>query len=115
LEHVHSFESCSQVLAETSRLFAEPEGWFFRILNQTILRLIDEPDMFLGVNEAVLSPVLERASLAGIQGIAAIRLGDAEQLKAAAQELSDIRPETSEAFDENAEFAPDSNPDTDPP
>jgi hypothetical protein len=100
LEHIHSFENCSQILAETSNLFGEPEGWFFHVLNQTILRLIDEPDMFYGVSEGVPSPALEKVSLAGIQGIAAIQLEDAEQLNAAAKELSDIRPALPEALDD---------------
>jgi hypothetical protein len=47
LEHIHSFDSCSQVLAETAKLFSVvPEGWFFNLLNKTIQSVIDDPDMF---------------------------------------------------------------------
>jgi hypothetical protein len=87
LEHIHSFESCSGILAESSALFEEPDGWFFRKLHQAILRLIDEPDMFYGVSERCPSPVLDAISLAALHGIAAIELSDQRELQIASQEL----------------------------
>jgi hypothetical protein len=44
LEHIHSFENCSEILIETQKLSGEPDGWFFRKLHSAILALIDSPD-----------------------------------------------------------------------
>jgi hypothetical protein len=51
LEHIHSYENCSQILVETYNRFGESEGWFFQKLHQLILSLIDDPDTFYGVSE----------------------------------------------------------------
>jgi hypothetical protein len=88
LEHIHSFEQCSQVLIETANLFNERDGWFFHLLNGTIRSVIDDQDTFYGVCESAPSPVLEAISLAALHGIAAIELGDEAELKKAAQELN---------------------------
>ncbi|HTS48193.1 MAG TPA: hypothetical protein VMH05_09630 [Bryobacteraceae bacterium] len=88
MEHIHNFENCSQVLAETCKLFGEPEGWFFRQLHQSILSLIDDSDAFYGVNEANPSPVLDAIALAAVHGIGAIELGDQKELQLAAKELA---------------------------
>ena len=89
LEHIHSYEHCSLILSETARLFNERDGWFFHLLNKTIRSVIDDQDTFYGVGDSVPSPVLESISLAALHGIAAIELGDAAELKKAAQELTD--------------------------
>lgn len=90
LEHIHSFENCSQILSETYTLFEEPKGWFFRRRHQIIVSLIDHPDMFYGVSETNPSPVLDAIALAAIHGIAAIELGDEAELQASARDLSSI-------------------------
>ncbi len=84
LEHIHSFENCSEIIVETHRLMGEPHGWFFHKLHSTLLSLIDEPDTFYGVNEANPSPVLEEIAIAAQRGLAAIELSDNEELLDAA-------------------------------
>ena len=91
LEHIHSYGNCSQILAETSELFDQPQGWFFRLLNNTIVSLIDDVDLFYGVSQDNPSPVLHEISLAAIHGIAAIELNDVEELNSAAEELSRLQ------------------------
>jgi hypothetical protein len=88
LEHIHSFEVCSQILDETRKLLEEPEGWFFQRLHQSILSLIDDPDSFYGVSETNPSPVLDAIALAAVHGIGAIELGDKKELRKAAEELA---------------------------
>jgi hypothetical protein len=85
LEHIHSFESCSEILAESGKLLEGPNGWFFHRLHSTILALIDHPDSFYGVSETRPSPVLEEISIAALRGIAAIELSDSEELADAAR------------------------------
>ncbi|HTR38124.1 MAG TPA: hypothetical protein VMH80_19580 [Bryobacteraceae bacterium] len=88
LEHIHSHESCSEILAESDKLVSSPNGWFFERLHEIVLSAIDDPETFYGVSESTPSPVLESIALAAQHGIAAIRLGDKEQLEIASQELS---------------------------
>jgi len=66
----------------------ERGGWFFQRWHTSIRSLIDDPNTFYGVSESNPSPVLESIALAGIQGIAAIELGDDDQLQAASKNLS---------------------------
>ena len=88
LERIHSFEGCSEILAETQKLSAEPYGWFFDQLHRAILSLIDDPDTFYGVSEITPSPVLQEISIAAQRGIAAIELSDTQELDDAARCLA---------------------------
>jgi len=87
LEHIHNYENCLEILQESYKLFECPEGWFFAQLHRAILALIDHPDTFYGVRDARLSPILEAIALAATHGIAAIELGDKQELQRAGQEL----------------------------
>ena len=88
LEHIHSYENCVKILAETARFFNEPECLLFRLLNTVIASRIDNSDSFLGVSEENPSPVLEEISNAGIQGLAAIELHARDELQSAESRLS---------------------------
>jgi hypothetical protein len=88
LEHINSFESCSEILSEAHKLSEGHHGWFFRKLHTIILSLIDHPDTFYGVSEALPSPVLQEISIAAQRGIAAIELSDEEELNDAAKCLA---------------------------
>jgi len=81
-------EHCSEILAESRKLFGSAADGSFQRWHTSIRSLIDDPNTFYGVSESNPSPVLESIALAGIQGIAAIELGDDDQLQAASKNLS---------------------------
>ena len=92
LEHIHSYENSSEILQECLRLRDGTQGWFFARLHAIMLPLIDHPDMFYGVGQERPSPVLDEIANAAMHGIAAIELGDMEQLNIAGIELSRSAP-----------------------
>lgn len=90
LGRINSYETCSKIVAETSRLSRDSgqERWYFLLLNRTFVWLIDEPDMFYGVSENNPSPTLRAVWECAVSGIDAIERGDSQALKASANRLT---------------------------
>ena len=90
LERIHSQEICAEVLAETARLFHLPHShrWYFLLVNRIFVYLIDEPDMFYGVDDDNPSPVLRNITQIVLNGISAIERDDRDALAASANDLT---------------------------